>query len=78
MGHKWFTLPSNIKNGAWCPECCANKKKTLDYVIELAGKAGGKCLSNKYYNQRTRMTWQCAKGHIWETPAKEHCTICNS
>lgn len=34
---------------------------------KLATKRGGKCLSKTYINVGTRLKWQCAEGHIWET-----------
>ena len=35
---------------------------------QVAARRGGKCLSKKYLNNRTKLQWQCAKGHIWEAP----------
>ena len=32
----------------------------------LAKERGGECLSTKYINTRTKLKWQCAKGHIWD------------
>ena len=33
---------------------------------ELAAERGGHCLSDKYVNSTTKLTWQCDQGHIWE------------
>jgi len=46
---------------------------------QLAASRGGKCLSNEYINAHTKLKWQCADGHIWESiPAsvKQGCTWC--
>ena len=48
-------------------------KLTINDMSKLAAKRGGKCLSTIYINVGTRLRWQCAKGHIWETtPEKIH------
>lgn len=66
-GHIWEARPNNIKNGSWCPECSGLKRNTIEYMHELAKVKGGKCLSTTYINNRTKLRWQCANGHIWET-----------
>jgi hypothetical protein len=33
---------------------------------EMARHRGGKCLSERYITLKTKMVWQCEKGHIWE------------
>ena len=37
----------------------------LKEMRELARAKGGKCLSNKYINAKTKMKWQCKEGHEW-------------
>jgi hypothetical protein len=27
---------------------------------------GGLCLSEQYINSKTKLKWQCSKGHVWE------------
>lgn len=66
-GHKWHAKPKDILYGKWCP-FCAGKKITIRDAQTLAAKRGGKCLSKKYFNNRTKMRWQCSKGHVWQTP----------
>ena len=39
---------------------------TLEDMQDLASQRNGKCLSTEYRNGRTRLKWQCEKGHIWE------------
>ncbi len=42
------------------------RKFTLDDMKLLAKKHGGECLSKEYKNKKTKLTWKCGKGHIWE------------
>jgi len=65
-GHVWNAKPNNIKSGHWCPECAANKKLELSEMQQIAINRGGKCLSKSYINLKTKLTWQCGKGHIWD------------
>lgn len=70
-GHVWEATPHDISGGAWCHICGGSFKKTLEEMQKIAEEKGGKCLSLKYINSKTRLQWQCEKGHIWEaTPAK--------
>ena len=32
----------------------------------IAEQRGGKCLSEKYVNNHTKLKWQCKKGHVWD------------
>jgi len=41
------------------------KKKTIQDMNALVKGLGGLCLSNKYIDNRTALTWKCKKGHIW-------------
>lgn len=34
-------------------------------ALEIAKKLDGKCLSEKYINNRTKMHWECKMGHDW-------------
>ncbi len=74
-GHIWEATPDSIKNyGSWCLKCAGNLKLTIEKMQKLAEKRGleetgypGKCLSKKYFNNHTRLKWQCGKcGYIWE------------
>ena len=46
----------------------SHKPKIL-VLKSFAKKLGGKCLSNKYVNNRTYMKWECAEGHQWPAPS---------
>jgi hypothetical protein len=66
-GHQWEAIPSNIKQGTWCPVCTINAQKgTIEEMREIARERGGQCLSREYIDGRTKLTWQCKEGHQWE------------
>jgi hypothetical protein len=65
-GHKWMATGNRIKNDtSWCPHCAGLAPLTLKEAHDAAAKNGGKCLSDKYVNVKTKMKWKCDKGHIW-------------
>lgn len=37
---------------------------TLEDMQNLAESRGGKCLSDRYINSQTHMTFQCKNGHV--------------
>jgi hypothetical protein len=81
-GHKWEAVPNSIKNGRWCAYCSHRVKRTIEEMQELAKSKGGKCLSKKYINTKTKLKWQCGEGHIWEAYAYNvksgyWCHVCN-
>ena len=71
-GHKWEAPPHSISNGinrkgTWCPVCGGTKKLTIDDMHKLAKERGGKCLSKKYVNNRTKLKWKCGKCEcVWD------------
>ena len=65
LGHIWETLPFTIESGTWCPFCHHNKEFFLKEIKEIAEERGGKCLSEEYINNKTKMEFQCIKGHKW-------------
>lgn len=66
-GHTWLATPSNIQLVSWCPTCARDQRMyTLEEMQQIAAKHGGKCLSARYVNTRTKLFWQCAKGHTWK------------
>jgi len=77
-GHKWEASPSHIKRGSWCPHCRKGKigynlKLTIEEMQEIAEGMGGKCLSTKYIDNKTKLEWECEKGHTWwATPNSIH------
>jgi hypothetical protein len=66
-GHEWEAVPNAIKrHGNWCPECAGNRKLSIADMHALAQGYGGRCLPEVYINARTKLSWECAKGHQWE------------
>lgn len=70
--HTWEAAPRDVKQGTWCRRCVMNSKKlTIEDMQQLAEKRGGKCLSKKYINSRTKLKWQCSEDHPpWEATPK--------
>lgn len=64
-GHAWNAELSGIKAGKWCPICGGSKKLTIEEMREIAERQGGRCLSSKYVNNKTKLKWQCKKKHKW-------------
>ena len=69
-GHSWSAVPDSIKRGTWCPICAGNIRLTIKDMQELAEKKEGKCLSTKYLGNKTKLWWECGKGHPWESMPK--------
>ncbi len=72
-GHRWEATPHSIKQGKWCPHSDCKGKKIGDALRgniaemkKIALKKEGKCLSEEYKTARTKLRWQCNKGHRWE------------
>ena len=66
-GHIWEATPNNIINNlTWCAKCLNMEVDTIDNMKQLALEHGGLCLSEQYFNQKTKLRWRCAEGHEWE------------
>ncbi len=67
-GHEWSaTSASILHSNTWCPRCAGVAPLSLSDMQEIAKRRGGKCLSKKYSNNRTKLKWKCAEGHEWES-----------
>src|ERR1700748_2300192 len=65
-GHRWFASGSKVKNSNhWCHECGGSKKLTIEDMHKVATERGGKCLSETYFNSKTKLEWECEFGHKW-------------
>lgn len=67
-GHQWEAVPGSVKSGRWCPVCGGSMKRSIEEMRQIARERGGKCLSNTYVNNKTKLLWECGKGHQWEAP----------
>lgn len=87
-GHTWETTYNLIQMGKWCPQCGrksrADKQRlNIEVYREVAREKGGECLSTEYNNCFEKLTWKCAKGHVWEARAdqikntKQWCPYCS-
>lgn len=71
-GHQWEAAPADMINrDAWCPTCADGKHTgrrgwTIEDMRRIAGERGGRCLSEKFVNLRTKLLWECRDGHRWE------------
>lgn len=73
--HRWRATPANVKGGkrkcgTWCLECYNLRRKfgirdSIDRMEKLAQQLGGHCLSSEYINSKSKLLWQCEKGHRW-------------
>jgi len=64
--HIWEATPNKIQQGRWCAKCSRRHPLDMKEMQEIAKKKGGRCLSAKYINARTKLRWQCFYGHEWE------------
>ena len=65
-GHRWKAIPNSIKRYSWCPKCSGLEKLSIERMQKVANERGGKCLSKKYQNARTKLLWECSEGHQWK------------
>jgi hypothetical protein len=67
-GHEWEATGGAIVQGRWCRLCQHEQARlTLEAAHHAARSRGGQCLSERYINAATKMTWQCDRGHVWST-----------
>lgn len=48
------------------PAFLNSNREHLSILRKLARNKRGKCLSTEYINNKTKMTWQCKRGHTWQ------------
>jgi len=65
-GHVFKQWPARVQAGSWCPECATKEPVTLGRLQAIAQERGGRCLSRKLVDIKTRLRWRCAEGHRWE------------
>jgi hypothetical protein len=67
FGHVWESPPASIRAGSWCHKCVGYRQHTLAEMKAIARKRGGRCLATKYLGYKTKILWECARGHSWNT-----------
>jgi hypothetical protein len=85
LGHVWETKPYYlVNNNSWCPQCNKSHKDSIETFQKIATKNGGECLSEKYVNCRTKLSFKCKKGHVWNAKphdvkySKSWCPVCSN
>ena len=66
-GHIFEATPSSILRGTWCPHCAGKHKYSIEKMQEIAKERGGKCLSLTYKSIHSKLLWECANGHQFQT-----------
>src|SRR5690606_22819281 len=72
QNHEFFSSYDSLKYGDnWCATCSKKKKHTIETMKELAKQNKGKCLSDEYINNSTKLLWKCGKcNNEWYTVPK--------
>ena len=63
-GHEFTNRPYRIAAGRWCP-VCSGHRLTIEHMQTMAAERGGRCISRKYIDAKTKLQWECEKGHRW-------------
>ncbi|MBC7954520.1 MAG: hypothetical protein H7Y33_01450 [Cytophagales bacterium] len=67
LGHRWMASLDTVGRSAWCHACAhhRNPDEMLAMVSAAARARGGRLLSPRYVNSRTKLDFQCRAGHEW-------------
>lgn len=70
-GHEWNAFSSSIVFGRWCKICSILNRKskvfrTIEDMKRIAESRHGKCLSDIYIDNNTKLDWECARSHRWK------------
>jgi len=68
-GHEWEARGAvTLLQGGWCPQCARVGRRLGLEAAQVAAQArGGLCLTDTYVSNDTKMSWQCGRGHVWQT-----------
>lgn len=85
-GHSWEASWTNINHKTsptWCPTCAKKSKPSITILQQHAMSLGGKLLSTEYINNKSKLIWECNKGHKWKAAwahikREEWCPECAS
>lgn len=66
-GHEWKATPFSVLQGTWCRQCYWDSLRgSLAQMQAIAASRGGRCLSERYLDYQTKLTWECHRGHTWQ------------
>ncbi|MFM0325129.1 hypothetical protein [Caballeronia glebae] len=67
-GHEWTQEAGRVCGGMWCARCVKIAQRTpIEALQALAVEHGGRCLSPESLGARVKHTWECHRGHIWQS-----------
>jgi hypothetical protein len=88
-GHEWDAVGGPVLQGKWCKRCHDTPGATTRYRLQdglvrlqtIAAERGGRCLSTEYRDVHQPVRMRCAKGHVWDVPARkllygQWCRLC--
>ena len=88
-GHEWDAGGGSVLLGKWCKRCHDTPGAPTRYRLQdglarlqaIAAERGGQCLSTGYGGVEQPVRMRCAKGHVWDAPAKkllygQWCRLC--
>lgn len=67
--HEWEATPANVGSGHWCPQCNRGMGRSAPTTladIQAAVAGRGRCRAPAYINARTKLRFECARGHQWD------------
>lgn len=66
--HKFLARAGTVvANESWCPKCKSLDimRSNIQNLKSIAKSKKGLLLSDSYTDRKTRLKWQCHKGHVW-------------
>jgi hypothetical protein len=64
-GHRWRGPAHLVLSGIWCRKCRRTEAGTLEQMQRIARERGGRCLSARYVDAESALSWRCREGHEW-------------
>ena len=70
-GHLWKATPASVRNrGTWCLVCSGKDSKTsVTSLAKIIHNRKGTASLDNYRNNRSKIEFQCEKGHKWSATA---------
>ena len=70
-GHTWEATPASLLyGGSWCPYCAGRAPLSARRLLDHAASYGGQCILSGHMTFRTRLSWKCRFGHVWQATAR--------